>query len=144
MEDKIMVRLIAGSRGKGKTKYILENANAAAKNSDGVIIYLDKNSKHMFELDRNIRLINVKEYPISDFDFLMGFICGLISGNSDIQTIYFDSFLTLASLEDQDPSEALDKLILLSDRLGVECILSLSLSADQLDERFHQYLELSL
>ena len=74
-----MVKLIAGEKGKGKTKYILDMANAEAKQSDGVVIYLDKSSKHMFELDRNIRLINVREYPIDDFDVLMGFICGLIA-----------------------------------------------------------------
>ena len=139
-----MVKLIAGEKGKGKTKYILERANNDAKNADGVVIYLDKNNKHMFELDRNIRLINVKEYPISDFDFLMGFICGLISGNSDIQSIYFDSFLTLAGLENQDPSAALDQLILLSERLNVECIISLSISKEELNERFQEYIEQAL
>lgn len=139
-----MVRLIAGARGKGKTKYILDRANNEAKDSDGVIIYLDKNSKHMFELNRNIRLINVREYPIAGFDVLMGFICGLISGNSDIMSIYFDSFLTLAGLEDQDPSDALDKMIVLSDRLGVEFIISLSMGIEDLDERFKEITELSL
>ena len=139
-----MVRIIAGDKGKGKTKYILEKANTEAKSSDGVVIYLDKNSKHMFELDRAIRLINVKEYPVSDFDVLMGFICGLVSGNSDIEAIYFDSFLTLANLEDQDPSESLDKLVVLSERLGVEFIVSLSIDGHQLDERFNDYIELSL
>ena len=139
-----MVKLIAGARGKGKTKYILDRANNEAKNSDGVIIYLDKNSKHMFELDRNIRLINVREYPVADFDVLMGFICGLISGNSDIMSVYFDSFLTLAGLEDQDPTDALDKMIVLSDRLGVEFIISLSMGIEDLDERFKEITELSL
>lgn len=137
-----MVKLIAAEKGKGKTKYILDKANAEARESEGIVIYLDKSSKHMFELDRNIRLINVKEYPINDFNVLMGFICGLISGNSDIQTIYFDSFLTLAGIEDgADPSEALDKLIILSERLGVECIVSLSVDANKLEDRFVAFLE---
>ena len=139
-----MVRLIAGEKGKGKTKYILDQANSEAKNSDGIVIYLDKNNKHMFDLDRNIRLINVKEYPISDFDFLYGFICGLISGNNDIESVYFDSFLVLAGLEDSDPSDALDKLIELSDKLCVEFIVSLSISGSDLDERFSQYIDVSL
>jgi len=139
-----MIRLIAGAKGKGKTKYILEKANTEAKSSDGLVIYLDKNSKHMFELDRSIRLINVKEYPVSDFNALAGFICGLISGNNDIEAIYIDSFLTLAGLEGQDPSAALDELRVLSDKLGVECIVSLSIDEHMLDERFKDYMELSL
>lgn len=139
-----MVKLIAGEKGKGKTKYILDMANAEAKQSDGVVIYLDKNSKHMFELDRSIRLINVREYPISDLNVLMGFVCGLISGNHDIESVYFDSFLMLAGLENQDPSDAIDKMIVLSDRLGVEFIISLSLGANELDERFKEIIDTSL
>ena len=139
-----MVKLIAGEKGKGKTKYILDMANAEAKQSDGVVIYLDKSSKHMFELDRNIRLINVREYPIDDFDVLMGFICGLISGNHDIESVYFDSFLVLAGLEDQDPTDAIEKMIVLSDRLGVEVILSISLGASELDSKFKDIIDLSL
>ena len=139
-----MVKLVAGEKGKGKTKYILDMANAEAKKSDGVVIYLDKNSKHMFELDRSIRLINVREYPISDLDVLMGFVCGLISGNHDIESIYFDSFLMLAGLEDQDPTEAIDKMIVLSDRLGVDFIISVSLGVNELDGKFKDILDLSL
>lgn len=139
-----MVRLIAGEKGKGKTKYILNRANEEAKSSDGVVIYLDKNNKHMFELDRNIRLINVLEYPLSDFNSLIGFICGLISGNNDIESIYFDSFLTLAGLEEKDAENAIDKMSVLSDRLGVEFIISLSMGINDLDERFKELAELSL
>jgi len=139
-----MVKLIAGEKGKGKTKLILDMANTEAKNSDGVVIYLDKSSKHMFELDRNIRLINVREYPVADFDVLMGFICGLVSGNHDIESIYFDSFLVLASLEDQDPTDAIDKMIVLSERLGVDFIISVSLGVNELDPKFKDIMELSL
>jgi len=139
-----MVKLIAGEKGKGKTKLILDMANTEAKNSDGVVIYLDKSSKHMFELDRNIRLINVREYPVADFDVLMGFICGLVSGNHDIESIYFDSFLVLASLENQDPTDAIDKMIVLSERLGVDFIISVSLGVNELDPKFKDIMELSL
>ena len=139
-----MVKLIAGEKGKGKTKLILDMANTEAKNSDGVVIYLDKSSKHMFELDRNIRLINVREYPVADFDVLMGFICGLVSGNHDIESIYFDSFLVLASLEDQDPTDAIDKMIVLSERLGVDFIISVSLGVNELDPKFKDIMDLSL
>ncbi len=139
-----MVKLVLGAKGKGKTKYLLDNANAEAAESDGVVIYLDKNSKHIFELDKSIRLINVREYPIPDFDVLMGFVCGLISGNNDIEAIYFDSFLTLASLEDKDPTEAIDKLVILAERLKVDFIVSLSFDEDKLDPKFKDYIAISL
>lgn len=139
-----MVKLVMGAKGKGKTKYLLDNANEEAKNSDGLVIYLDKNAKHMFELDRNIRLINVLEYPISGFEVLMGFICGLISGNNDIESIYFDSFLTLANAENSDVNDLIDKLIILAKKLNVDFIVSLSLDESEISERFKELVVLSL
>ena len=53
-----MIQLIVGDKGKGKTKYLLENVNNAVSTTTGNIVYLDKNSKHMYELKNKIRLIN--------------------------------------------------------------------------------------
>lgn len=142
-----MVKLVLGAKGKGKTKFLLDSANAEAKTSDGVVIYLDKNAKHMFELDRNIRLINVKEYPVFNTETLFGFICGLISGNNDIESIYFDSFLTLANHEDNsdyDVNNEIDKLITLSEKLKVDFIVSISLDEHMISDKFKEFIALSL
>ena len=141
-----MVKLVLGAKGKGKTKFLLESANSEAKTSDGVVIYLDKNAKHMFELDRNIRLINVKEYPVFNTETLYGFICGLISGNNDIESIYFDSFLTLANFEEnaEDVNKAIDNLITLSEKLKVDFIVSVSLDEHEISDKFKEYIVLSL
>ena len=139
-----MVKLVLGTKGKGKTKYLLDNANSEAKSSAGVVIYLDKNTKHMFELDRAIRLINVNEYPVPDFEVLMGFICGLIAGNSDIEAIYFDSFLTLANLEGKDVTDAINKMVILSDKLSADFIVSLSMDESDLSDTLKEHIVLSL
>ena len=60
-----MVQIIAGRKGKGKTKYLLDMANTAVKEAKGSIVYLDKSSKHMYELNNKIRLINVAEFSVS-------------------------------------------------------------------------------
>ena len=139
-----MLKLVIGSKGKGKTKFMLDTANQEAQTSDGLVIYLDKNSKHIFELDKHIRLINVREYPVPNLDVLIGFICGLISGNNDIEAIYFDSFMTLASLEMADLGDALNKLVILSEKLKVDFILSLSFDEHELPEEYKEYILLSL
>lgn len=139
-----MLKLVIGSKGKGKTKFMLETANKEAQTSDGLVIYLDKNAKHIFELDKHIRLINVREYPVANLDVLIGFICGLISGNNDIEAIYFDSFMTLAGLEITDVKDALNKLEILSDKLKVDFILSLSFDEEDLPEEYKEFSILSL
>ena len=47
-----MVRLIVGQRGKGKTTSILAHVNEQIKKADGNIVYLDKSSKHMYDLEQ--------------------------------------------------------------------------------------------
>ena len=45
-----MVQIIAGEKGKGKTKILLDKVNSDVKISKGTIVYLDKSNKHMYEL----------------------------------------------------------------------------------------------
>ena len=61
-----MVQLIVGKKGKGKTKQLLDKVNGAIKAAEGNIVYLDKSSKHMYELNNKIRLIDVSGYPIKN------------------------------------------------------------------------------
>ena len=46
-----MVQLIVGKKGKGKTKHLLDKVNAEVKTIAGSIVYLDKSTKHMYELN---------------------------------------------------------------------------------------------
>lgn len=69
-----MIQLIVGKKGKGKTKHLLAKVNDAIKGAKGNIVYLDKSSKHMYELNNKVRLINVKDYGIENCDEFVGFI----------------------------------------------------------------------
>ncbi len=105
-----MVQLIAGNKGKGKTKHLLDKVNAEVKTASGNITYLDKSAKHMFELNNKVRLINVSDYFITNSDEFLGFICGILSQDHDLQQMYFDSFLKIACLEGKDISPVITKL----------------------------------
>ena len=129
-----MVQIIAGEKGKGKTKYLLDKANAAIKESTGSIVYLDKSSKHMYELNNKIRLINVKEYPIASCEAFIGFICGIISQDYDLEMMFLDSFLKLASLEGEDISEAITTLENIGEKYHVTFVLSVSMDKENMPE----------
>lgn len=92
-------------KGKGKTKHLLDMANAAIKGANGTVVYLDKSAQHMYELNNKIRLINVNEFPLTNSDGFLGFICGIISQDHDLETMYLDSFLKLSCLEGADISD---------------------------------------
>lgn len=103
-----MVQLIVGKKGKGKTKYLLDKVNSEIKSTTGSIVYLDKNSKHMYELNNKIRLIDCSRYPLKNSDELIGFICGILSQDHDLEQMYLDSFLRNAKLEDEETAKLED------------------------------------
>lgn len=127
-----MIQIVCGEKGKGKTKIMLEKANEAAKLSKGQVAYLDKSSKHMYELSNNVRLINVTEYPVDSYQGLIGFVSGLLSGNHDIDTIFMDGFLKLANLEGEDITDVITILEQLSQ--DVDIVLSVSMSEDMIPD----------
>ena len=129
-----MVQIIAGEKGKGKTKHLLEKVNESVKSATGNIVYLDKSQKHMYELSNKVRLINVSDYMVSNCDEFLGFLCGIISQDHDLEEMYLDSFLTIAKLEDGDISHAITKLEAISEKFHVNFILSISRNESDLPE----------
>ena len=97
-----MVQIIAGEKGKGKTKHLLEKVNKAILSANGNIVYLDKSQKHMYELSNKVRLVNMTDYPVTNCDEFMGFICGIVSQDNDLEELYLDSFLTISNIKDDE------------------------------------------
>lgn len=131
-----MIQIIAGEKGKGKTKILLDKVNTGIKDAKGTIVYLDKNTKHMYELNNKIRLINVKDYLITNADEFVGFICGLVSQDHDLEKVYFDSFLNIACLENKDITSTLEKIDVISAKFSVDFIFSISLNENAIPEKF--------
>lgn len=139
-----MVQLIVGKKGKGKTKQLLDKVNSAVKEVSGNIVYLDKSSKNMYELNNKIRLINVSDYMISDCDEFIGFICGIISQDHDLEQMYLDSFLVNAHLEGTDVASAIAKLQKISDNFKVDFVLSISLDEAEIPDSLKENIIVSL
>ena len=132
-----MIQLIVGAKGKGKTKHLLEKVNNAVKTVDGNIVYLDKNSKHMYELKNRIRLINTSEFPFTSTDEFIGFLCGIVSQDHDLQELYLDSFMDVAFIKDKSMiPEVFNKLDKISSQFSVDFIISVSLEVSEVPEDY--------
>ena len=103
-----MVELIVGKEGKGKTKQLLERVNTEIKTASGNIVFLDRNDKHMFELNNKVRLVNVTEYDFKNSSEFIGFVCGILSQDHDIESMYFDAVLKLAKLDKDGLTEVVN------------------------------------
>ena len=140
-----MIEIIAGEKGKGKTKELLAKVNHSVTAASGNIVYLDKSQKHMYELNNKVRLINVMDYPIDNCDEFLGFLCGIVSQDHDLEEMYLDSFLTMEirsplsvlyafTETDDEIQHAIEKLDIISEKYNVKFILSVSRDESRLPE----------
>ena len=130
-----MVRLIVGNKGKGKTTEILAKANEAIKEATGSVVYLDKSSKHMYDLHRNIRLIDVSRFPITNSEQFVGFVCGIISQDHDLQEMYLDGFLKCTKLDEDDIdviNATISELDAVSTAFNIDFYISASIDVETL------------
>ena len=139
-----MVQIIAGEKGKGKTKILLDKVNADIVTSKGTIVYLDKSNKHMYELNNKIRLINVNDYCVECASEFVGFICGIISQDHDLEQMYIDGFLRIVRFEGEDLTRSIRKLQSISKDSGVDIFVSISIDADDVPEEFKDCIEVAL
>ena len=82
-----MIQIIAGEKGQGKTKRLLDMANEAGKVADGNIVFIDDDKRHMFDLSYNIRFVETSSFIMDDHRMFYGFIRGILSQDSDIETV---------------------------------------------------------
>lgn len=139
-----MVQFIVGKEGKGKTKHLLDKVNTEIKDAQGNVVYLDKSTKHMFELNNKIRLIDVPEYLVTDSDEFIGFICGIISQDHDLQKMYFDSFLKIACMQEDELEKVVSKIEKISEKFHVDFVISLSRDESELPESIRKNVVVSL
>lgn len=139
-----MIQIISGVKGKGKTKYLIQKVNDAVKNSTGNIVYLDKNNKHMYELSNKIRLVNVKDFPIDNYDSFLGFVCGLISQDHDLEAMYLDSFLSISAVTEDYVGYVLTQLDKISNSFNVDFVISISIDAENIPDDFKDKIVISL
>lgn len=121
-----MLQLIIGEKGKGKTKILLDAANKAAEAVSGNIIFIDKDNSHMYELKNNIRLVNSKDFSISNADEFIGFVSGIISADYDLEEIFIDRMLPVAGIEAADADKVLSRIAAITEAHNIKVTVSLS------------------
>ena len=86
-----MIHVIMGLKGSGKTKKLVDSCNAAAATANGDVVCIEYGNKLTYDVKSSVRLVNSKEYGISNPCMLKGFLSGLHAGNFDITHVYIDN-----------------------------------------------------
>lgn len=135
-----MIKIIAGKTGEGKTKKMIEAANQKVTNLKGHIIYIDSSTTHRYALSHQIRLIEASTFPLRSQNDFFGFLCGILSGNHDIETIFIDELIKITRANIDDLTFFFDKLKKLSDEYSVEFIVGASCSSKDVPDILMPYL----
>lgn len=134
-----MIKLIYGEKGSGKTKIILDSLNDTAKTALGNVVFISQKKSYSANIDFNVRCIYTEDYAIKGVDGFIGFVDGLMAGNTDIEYIYIDGLLRIAESGLNDVEAFFAEAKKLSAEYGVKFVLTLSGTKEEKPEFLSKY-----
>jgi len=129
-----MVNLLIGTKGTGKTKRLIAQANEAIESSKGYVAVVARGLELRYDINHRARLIDVKEYGIKGVEMLFGFLSGICAGNYDVTDIFVDTTLKIIGDDVETLAAFIEKLVPMSEHTGTNITLSVSLESDKLPE----------
>mgnify|MGYP000196148503 FL=1 len=136
-----MVKILAGEKGEGKTKRMIDMANAAGKEAKGNIVFVDDDNSHMYDLHYSVRFVETPKFIMEDPQVFRGFVCGILSQNSDIETIYIDGLNHIMDrISDADFTAFIQELDKTSKEAEMDIVMIISRKTDSLPAEVQQYL----
>ena len=124
-----MVKLIAGKKGSGKTKNLIEAIHTAEKESKGNVVAIQYGSSLNIDIYHKIRLINIEDYKVSGYCDMYGFVAGLLASNYDTTDIFVDGTLRIVGRDLDEVGKMLDRIAAISENVNVV----FTISADEAD-----------
>lgn len=129
-----MIKIIAGEKGTGKTARLVDDINTVAA-QDNNVVCIERGTRLDQLLKPNVRLVNMKEYPVSGYEQLLAFICGICSKDYDLTHIYIDSIFKVADDTDLNDLESfVTKLDAFLKETPITASIILSAKIDDLPE----------
>ena len=122
-----MIKVIYGAKGTGKTKMMIDAANAAVKEAKGHLIFITDSKRCMYDLEREVRFIDTSEYDVAGETALCGVVKGVIAGNNDNEYVFIDGVVRIAG----KPVEELAAFFYMLDKVAKDnqMIITVSVSA---------------
>ena len=68
-----MIQVVHGKKGSGKTKRIIDMANNAVKEQNGIVVFIDDDNRYMFDVQQPVRFVNAGEYGMISPEMFYGF-----------------------------------------------------------------------
>ncbi len=134
-----MIKLIYGSKGTGKTKQLIQAANANAREAKGLSVFVTDTKRYMYDLERGVRFIDVNDWAIAGEDALCGFIKGVAACNGDNEYIYIDGLVRIAGKPLEELAGIFYMLDKISNENGIVITITCSCAKEELPDFVAKY-----
>ena len=136
-----MIKVIYGAKGTGKTKQMIDAANAAVKEAKGHLIYITDSKRYMYDLEREVRFIDTSEYDVAGEAALCGFVKGVIAGNNDNEYVFIDGVVRIAGKPVQELAAFFYMLDKVAKNNSMVITVAVSAAKEELPDFVTKYLE---
>lgn len=134
-----MIHLFCGKRGSGKTKNLINMANEMVTNKKGDIVYIDDDNRPLFDLNRDIRFITTGDYDFKDYEDLYGFLCGILSENYDIDTVFIDGLSNIIQKDINNAAHLFLEVEKISEKNNINFFINVNNEEDNIPEFLKKY-----
>ena len=134
-----MIKVIYGAKGTGKTKMMIDAANAAVEQAKGHLIFITDSKRGMYDLEREIRFIDTSDYDIAGEAALCGFIKGVIAGNHDNEFVFIDGVMRIAGKPVAEMAAFFYMLEKVAEKNDITVTLSVSATKEELPDFVAKY-----
>ena len=135
-----MVKVICGPKASGKTKRIIDAANAAVEVAKGNLIFITDTKRYMYDLRREIRFVDSSDYSIAGEDALCGFIKGVIAGGYDNEYVYVDGIARIAGKAIKDMAQFFYMMEKVAEMRDLKLYITCSCAEEELPDFAKKYL----
>lgn len=134
-----MIQVFCKERGYGKTKELISLANRRVMETKGDSVYIDDNLQYIMQIDRRIRFVSIDDYDIVDYKDFYGLLCGIVSGNYDIENIYVDGFFSKMVNIREDIKVLFSKLESLSKKFNINIYININNTVEEVPDFIRNY-----
>ena len=135
-----MIKVIYGSKGSGKTKMLIDAANSAVATAKGHLIFITDTKRYMYDLERDVRFIDVSDYDVAGEAALCGFVKGVIAGNNDNEYVYLDGAVRIAGKPVSELAAFFYMLEKVSETNNLTITVTVSASKEELPDFVAKYI----
>jgi thymidine kinase len=121
-----MIHVFCGRKGSGKTKALIKLANEKVDGAKGNIVYIDDDTKAILQLSGKMRFVATNEFNLKSNNDFYGFLCGMLSKDYDIDTIFVDGVFNIVDDKFEHTAQLFSKMDSLAKKYNVEFYVNVS------------------